>query len=67
MSKLLTALLASVFAVVTVSPVAFAADKKDEAKKEMKKGEDTKKSEGKKGEPKSEPKKEMKKGEETKK
>ena len=43
MSKLLTALLASVFALVTVTPVAFAADKKDEAKKEMKKGEETKK------------------------
>lgn len=63
MSKLLTSLLAAVFAVVTVTPVAFAADKKDEAKKEMKKGEDAKKAEGKKGEPK----KEMKKGEETKK
>ena len=57
MSKLLTALVAAVFAVVTVTPVAIAAEKKDEAKKEMKKGE------GKKGEPKSEPKKEMKKGE----
>jgi hypothetical protein len=63
MSKLLTALVAAVFAVVTVTPVAIAAEKKDEAKKEMKKGEGKKESEGKKGEPKSEPKKEMKKGE----
>ena len=43
MSKLLSVILAAVFAAVTVSPVAFAQDKKDEAKKEMKKGEDTKK------------------------
>src|SRR5262245_17202349 len=50
MSKLLTTLLAAVFAAVTVTPVAFAADKKDEAKKEQKKGEGKKKSEGKKSE-----------------
>jgi Ni/Co efflux regulator RcnB len=47
MSKLLSTLLAAVFAAVTITPVAFAADKKDEAKKEMKKG-DGKKTEGKK-------------------
>lgn len=39
MSKLLTAVLAAVFAAVTVTPVAIAQDKKDVAKKEMKKGE----------------------------
>ena len=53
MSKLVSALLAAVFAVVTVTPVAFAAKhemKKEEATKEMKKGEGKKKSEGKKGE-----------------
>ena len=54
MSKLFSALLAAAFAAVTVTPVAFAQDKKDEAKKEMKKGEDKKKDE---------PKGEMKKGE----
>jgi hypothetical protein len=32
MTKLLTALLAAVFAVLTVSPIAFAQDKKDAAK-----------------------------------
>ena len=48
MSKLLTSLLAAVFAVVTVTPVAFAQDKKDGAKKEMKKGEEKKKAEEKK-------------------
>ena len=57
MSKLLPTLLAAVFAAVTITPVAFAADKKDEAKKEMKKGEG-KKTEGK---------KEAKKGEDKKK
>jgi hypothetical protein len=57
MSKLLSTLLAAVFAAVTITPVAFAADKKDEAKKEMKKGEG-KKTEGK---------KEAKKGEDKKK
>jgi hypothetical protein len=61
MSKLLTALLAATFAAVTVTPVAFAAEKEDTPKKVQKKGKDTKKSEGKKGEPKSDPKK--KKGE----
>ena len=68
MSKLLSVLLAAVFATVTVTPLAFA-DKhmKDEGKKEMKKGEDKKKAEDKKGDPKGEPKKEMKKGEDTKK
>ncbi len=50
MSKLLITLLAAVFAAVTITPVAFAADKKDEAKKEQKKGEGKKKSEGKKSE-----------------
>lgn len=49
MSKLLISLLAAVFAVVTMTPVAFAADKKDEAKKEMKQGE------GKKAAPKTKP------------
>jgi Spy/CpxP family protein refolding chaperone len=48
MSKLLTTLLAAAFAASTVTPVAFAADKKDEAKKEMKKGEGKKKAEPKK-------------------
>ena len=48
MSKLLITLLAAVFAAVTVTPVAFAADKKDEAKKEQKKGEGKKKAEPKK-------------------
>jgi Spy/CpxP family protein refolding chaperone len=48
MSKLLTTLLAAVFAAVTMTPVAFAADTKDEAKKEMKKGEGKKKAEPKK-------------------
>jgi Ni/Co efflux regulator RcnB len=57
MSKLLSTLLAAVFAAVTITPVAFAADKKEEAKKEMKKGEG-KKTEGK---------KEAKKGEDKKK
>jgi hypothetical protein len=47
MSKLLPTLLAAVFAAVTITPVAFAADKKDEAKKEMKKS-DAKKSDAKK-------------------
>ena len=58
MSKLLAAILAAVFPVVTVSP-AFAADKKEEktekadakkkeGKKEMKKGEGKKKAEEKK-------------------
>jgi Ni/Co efflux regulator RcnB len=56
MSKLLSTLLAAVFAAVTITPVAFAADKKDEAKKEMKKG-DGKKAEGKKEAKKGEPKK----------
>ena len=37
MSKLLTTLLAAVFAAVTITPVAFAQDKKDEKKGEMKK------------------------------
>ena len=46
MSKLLTTLLAAVFAVATVSPV-FAAEEKKEPKKEMKKGEG-KKTDGKK-------------------
>ena len=49
MSKLLSALIAAVFAAATVTPVAFAAEKKEEAKKEMKKGEG-KKAEAKKGE-----------------
>ncbi|MBI4206523.1 MAG: hypothetical protein HY527_15995 [Betaproteobacteria bacterium] len=56
MSKLLSTLLAAVFAAVTITPVAFAAEKKDEAKKEMKKGEG-KKTEGKKEAKKGEPKK----------
>lgn len=47
MSKLLSTLVAAVFAAATITPVAFAADKKDEAKKEMKKS-DTKKSDAKK-------------------
>ena len=47
MSKLLSTLVAAVFAAVTITPVAFAAEKKDEAKKEMKKS-DTKKSDAKK-------------------
>jgi hypothetical protein len=55
MSKLLSILLAGVFAAVTITPVAFAAEKKDEAKKEMKKGD-------KKAEKKTDGKKEMKKG-----
>jgi hypothetical protein len=38
MTKFLSSLLAAIFAVVTLSPVAFAADKKEE-KKEMKKDE----------------------------
>ena len=66
MSKVLSILVAALFAVGATTSV-YAQTKDDKAKKEMKKGEDTKKSEGKKGEPKSEPKKEMKKGEETKK
>ena len=45
MSKLLAAMLAAAFAVVTVTPVAFAAEKADEAKTEKK---DTKKKGGKK-------------------
>jgi Ni/Co efflux regulator RcnB len=60
MSKLLSTLLAAVFAAVTITPVAFAAEKKDEAKKEMKKG-DGKKAEGKKADAKKEAKKEDKK------
>ena len=56
MSKLLTAVLAALFAAVTVTPVAFAQDKKDEAKKEAKKGEG-KKAEAKKDEKKKEEKK----------
>jgi pentapeptide MXKDX repeat protein len=53
MSKILSTLLAAVFAAVTITPVAFAADdmKKDEAKKEVKKDEgkkEMKKGEGKK-------------------
>ncbi|HKA40439.1 MAG TPA: hypothetical protein VKF40_00480 [Burkholderiales bacterium] len=68
MSKLLSVLVAAVFAAVAVTPVAFAQDKKDEApKKEMKKGDDAKKSEGKKGEPTDAGKKEMKKGDDKKK
>jgi pentapeptide MXKDX repeat protein len=39
MSKFLTVALAALFAAVTVTPVAVAQDKKDVAKKEMKKGE----------------------------
>ena len=53
MSKFLTAVLAALFAAVTMTPVAIAQDKKDEAKKEMKKGEGKKaegKAEAKKGE-----------------
>lgn len=46
MSKLFAAIFAAMFALGTVS--VFAADKKDEAKKEMKKGDDKKK-DGKKG------------------
>jgi mannitol-specific phosphotransferase system IIBC component len=79
MSKLLATLLAAVFAMVTVTPVAFAdkhmkdeakteVTKGEEGKKEMKKGEDKKKAEGKKGDPKDEDaKKEMKKGDDKKK
>jgi Ni/Co efflux regulator RcnB len=52
MKKLLAAIVAAVFAAVTVTPVALAADTKDEGKKVQKKGEGTKKSEGKKGTPK---------------
>jgi hypothetical protein len=48
MNKLLISLLAAVFAAVTITPVAFAADKKDEAKKVQKKGEGKKKAEPKK-------------------
>jgi Spy/CpxP family protein refolding chaperone len=49
MSKLLTTLLAAVFAAVTVTPVAFAADKADDKKAaEKKKGDEKKKGEGKK-------------------
>ena len=48
MSKLLSTLLVAVFAAVTISPVAFAADKKEE-KKEVKKA-DKKKAEKKKEE-----------------
>ena len=58
MSKLLTTLLAAVFAAVTVTPVAFAQDKKDaktEKKAEAKK--DEKKAEAKKVEKKAEAKK----------
>jgi len=55
MSKLLSTLLAGVFAAVMITPVAFAAEKKDEAKNEMKKGD-------KKAEKKTDGKKEMKKG-----
>lgn len=48
MSKLLSMLLAATFAAVTVTPVAIAAEKKDEAKKTQKKAEgDAKKTEGK--------------------
>jgi Ni/Co efflux regulator RcnB len=47
MSRLLSTLLAAVFAAVTITPVAFAADKSDDAKKEMKKS-DTKKTDAKK-------------------
>ena len=55
MSKLITAVLAAVFAAVTLTPIAFAADKADEKKMEKKgeqkkKGEGKKKSEGKKAE-----------------
>ena len=49
MSKLLSAMLAAAFAVVTVTPVAYAADKSDEGKemkKETKKKKGTKKKEG---------------------
>ena len=55
MSKLLTALLASVFALVTVTPVAFAADKKDEKmeKKDEKKAKKDEKKDEKKAEKKS--------------
>jgi pentapeptide MXKDX repeat protein len=59
MSKILSALLAAAFAVVTVSP-AFAADEKKEAKKEMKK-EEGKKDEAKKDDAKKDAKKEDKK------
>lgn len=59
MSKLLTTLLAAVFAAVTMTPVAFAAEMKDEPKK-TKKADTKKKTEGKKGE-------KQKKGEGTKK
>ena len=61
MSKLLTTLLAAVFAAVTVTPVAFAQDKKDEKKSEIKK--DEKKAEAKKDEKKTEAKKDEKKDE----
>ena len=67
MSKLLTAVLAAVFAVVTVSPVAFAQEMKKEetkAKTETKKKAEPKKAETKK---KAEPKKEEMKKEEMKK
>jgi phosphate/sulfate permease len=51
MSKFLSALLAGVFAVVTLSPVAFAQEKKDEkAKAEAKKTDGKKKAEEKKAE-----------------
>lgn len=59
MSKILSALIAAVFAVVTVTPVAFAAEKKEEAKE--------KKAEKKKAEKKAEKKKGEKKKTETKK
>jgi len=39
MTKLLSTLFAAVFALVALSPVAFAADKKDEKKMEKKKDE----------------------------
>jgi Spy/CpxP family protein refolding chaperone len=47
MKKLLAAIVAGMFAVTATAPV-FAADKKDEAKKEQKKGEGKKKAEPKK-------------------
>ena len=70
MTKLLSMIVAAMFAAVSVSAIAAshagAQDKKDGAKKEMKKGEDTKK-DGKKEMKKGDGKKEMKKGEEKKK
>ena len=57
MSKLLTAVLAAVFALVTVSPVAFAQEKKEETKAKAEPKKEKAKAEPKKEKAKAEPKK----------